>query len=115
MNAACVRLGRPMVECAMFELTGMVTTFLPGRTGCLRCLCPEPPVTWRRRFPVFGAVSGAVGCLGAMEAIKILTGIGEPLAGRLLQFDLRQAAFRTVQVKRDPDCADCGRPAMAQR
>lgn len=109
MNAACVTLGRPMVECAMFELTAMVTTFLPGRTGCLRCLCPEPPATWRRRFPVFGAVSGTVGCLGAMETIKVLTGLGEPLAGRLLQFDLRNTTFRTVQLKRDPDCIDCRR------
>lgn len=114
MNRAAQRLGRPMVECAMYELTAHVTTFLPGQTPCLRCLCPEAPSTWQRRFPVFGAVSGTVGCLGAMEAIKVLSGLGEPLAGRLLHLDLRTNCFHTVTIKQDPLCPDCSqRPKEA--
>ena len=58
--------------------------------------------------PVFGAVAGAVGCLAAMEVIKLITGIGEPLAGRLLTFDLRDVRFRTYRVARRADCAVCG-------
>ncbi len=108
MNDACVRLRRPMVECAMFELSAHITTFLPGVTGCLRCLCPEAPRTWKRRFPVFGAVSGTVGCLGAMEAIKVLAGLGQPLANRMIRFDLRETSFRETPVKRDPNCLVCG-------
>jgi molybdopterin/thiamine biosynthesis adenylyltransferase len=79
MNDACVRLAKPMVECAMYETEAHITSFKPGKTGCLRCLYPEKPDDWQRRFPVIGAVSGAVGCLGAMEAIKIIAGLGEPL------------------------------------
>jgi molybdopterin-synthase adenylyltransferase len=108
LNEQCVRQGRPMVDCAMYELTGQLTTILPGRTACLACRVPEPPATWRRQFPVFGAVSGTVGCLGAMEAIKLITGIGEPLADRLLTFDLRDVRFRTLKTARRPDCEVCG-------
>ncbi|MGH9176615.1 MAG: HesA/MoeB/ThiF family protein, partial [Vicinamibacterales bacterium] len=93
MNREAVRQGKPLVECAMYELEAQLTTVLPGRTPCLACLHPAEPPAWQRKFPVFGAVSGAVGCLGAMEAIKVLAGLGEPLAGRLLTFDLRDMTF----------------------
>ena len=76
MNREAVRQRKPMVECAVYELEGQVTTIIPGHTPCLACLCPEPPANWRRQFPVFGAVAGVVGCLGAMEVIKLLTGLG---------------------------------------
>ena len=89
MNDACMRFVKPMVECAMFETEAYITSFAPGKTACLRCLYPEKPDDWKRRFPVIGAVSGMVGCLGAMEAIKILTGLGDPLYNRLLNCDLR--------------------------
>ena len=108
LNELCVRQGKPMVDCAMYELTGQLTTIVPGQTACPACRVPEPSTTWQRQFPVFGAVAGAVGCLGAMEAIKLLTGIGEPLADRLLTFDLREIAFRTVQLKRRAGCTVCG-------
>jgi molybdopterin-synthase adenylyltransferase len=108
LNEQCVRQGKPMVDCAMYELTGQLTTIVPGQTACLACRVPEPPPTWQRQFPVFGAVAGAVGCLGAMEAIKLITGIGEPLADRLLTFDLREVAFRTVKLKRRAGCTVCG-------
>jgi len=108
MNREAVRQNKPMIECAMYELEARVTSILPGRTPCLRCLHPHPPTQWQRRFPVFGAVSGAAGCLGAMEAIKILTGLGEPLFGVLLVCDLRDMIFKKIRVQRDPACQTCG-------
>ena len=108
MNDACVRLAKPMVECAMYETEAQITSFAPGQTGCLRCLYPEAPDDWRRRFPVIGAVSGAVGCLGAMEVIKIVAGLGEPLYNRLLTCDLRATSFNTVRLRPRPDCPVCG-------
>jgi len=108
LNEQCVRQGKPMVDAAMYELTGQLTTVLPGKTACLACRVPERPPDWKREFPVFGAVAGAVGCLAAMEVIQLVTGIGEPLAGRLLTFDLRDVQFRTYRVARRPDCAVCG-------
>jgi molybdopterin-synthase adenylyltransferase len=108
MNAECFRQGKPMVDCAMYELTGQVTTIHPGRTACLACRVAEPPATWKRQFPVFGAVSGAVGCLGAIEAIKVITGVGEPLFDRLLTFDLRDMRFRVVRIDRRAGCPTCG-------
>jgi molybdopterin-synthase adenylyltransferase len=109
MNREAVRQGKPMVECAMYELHAQITTIVPGRTPCLACLYPEAPPDWRRQFPVFGAVSGMVGCLGAMEAIKVLTGLGDPLLGELLTCDLRTMSFRKLNTKRRPDCLVCGR------
>ena len=107
LNREAVMQGKPMVECAMYELEAQITTIIPGRTPCLACVCPEPPPTWKRRFPVFGAVAGTVGCLGAMEVIKVVTGLGEPLLGHLLTYDLRSMSFRTVSLRRDPRCPVC--------
>ncbi len=108
MNSEAVAQGKPLVECAMYELQAQITTILPGKTPCLACLYPEPPPAWKRRFPVFGAVSGVVGCLGAMEAIKVLSGLGEPLAGRMLTMDMRDMQFRSMTIKRRKDCLVCG-------
>ena len=108
MNAAAFRAGKPMVECAMHTLTAQVTTFLPGKTGCLACYVPEPPTTWTRQFRVFGAVSGSVACLGAMEVIKWATGIGTLLTGEMLTMDLQSMNFRKVQLPRRNDCEICG-------
>lgn len=108
MNDACVRLAKPMVECAMYETEAHITSFKPGKTGCLRCLYPEKPDDWQRRFPVIGAVSGTVGCLGAMEAIKIIVGLGEPLFNRLLTCDLRAMSFNSVRLRPSVDCIVCG-------
>jgi bacteriocin biosynthesis cyclodehydratase domain-containing protein len=93
----------------MYELEAQLTTIVPGRTPCLACLVPAEPPAWRRDFPVFGAVAGAVGSLGALEAIKVLAGFGEPLLGRLLLCDLRSMAFRRLAVHRRPGCPVCGR------
>lgn len=107
LNREAVRQGKPLVECAMYALEVQVTTVLPGRTPCLRCLYPEEPPGWKRRFPVFGAAAGVAGTLGAMEAIKVLSGLGEPLAGHLLVGDLRSMEFRTIRLRRDPSCPEC--------
>jgi molybdopterin/thiamine biosynthesis adenylyltransferase len=108
LNREAVRRDIPLVDCAMYELEAQVTTVLPGRSPCLACLYPEPPPVWRRQFPVFGAVAGVAGSLGAMEAIKVLgKGLGEPLAGTMLLCDLRDMTFRKVSLRRRANCAVC--------
>ena len=96
MNAVAVRLGKPLVDCAMYEMQAQLTTVIPGQTPCLACLYPAEPPHWKREFPVFGAVAGAVGCLGAMEVIKVLAGLGQPLAGQMLLADLGEMSFQKV-------------------
>jgi len=108
MNREAFKQGKPLVECSMFEMEAHITSFKPGSTGCLHCLYPEKPDYWQRRFPVFGAVSGMVGCLGAMEAIKIIAGLGEPLFGRLLTCDLKSMKFHQVHLRPSPNCPVCG-------
>jgi molybdopterin/thiamine biosynthesis adenylyltransferase len=70
-------------------------------------LYPAVPPAWQRHFPVFGAVAGAVGCLGAVEAIKLLAGLGEPLLGHMLVADLRAMEFRKVRLQRRAGCVVC--------
>lgn len=108
VNAAAVRYRRPLVDCAMYDFEGQVTTILPGETPCLACLCPEKPAAWKREFPVLGAVSGVVATIGAVEVAKLVCGFGEPLASRLLLVDLRSTTFREVEIARRPDCPTCG-------
>lgn len=107
MNREAFAQGKPIIECSMFEMEAHITSFKPGLTGCLQCLYPEKPDYWQRRFPVFGAVSGMVGCLGAMEVIKIIVELGEPLFGRLLTCDLKSMKFRQVRIRPVPDCPVC--------
>jgi molybdopterin-synthase adenylyltransferase len=108
LNRAAMQQGKPLVDCAMFDTLVQLTTIVPGRTACLACLYPEPPAAWKRRFPVFGAVAGTVGCMGAMEVIKLVAGFGETLAGAMLVGDLRDMTFRRVKLReRDPQCPVC--------
>lgn len=113
MNQEAVAQGKPLVECAMYDMECQITTILPGTTPCLRCLYPENPPAWRREFPVFGAVAGTVGCLGAMEAIKVLAGLGEPLYGKMVSIDLRSMIFRNITLQRRADCAVCAGPRQS--
>jgi molybdopterin/thiamine biosynthesis adenylyltransferase len=108
LNREAVQQRKPMVECAVYEMEARITTIVPGQTPCLACICPQPPSDWQRKFPVFGAVSGLVGCLGAMEVIKLVAGLGEPLFDRMLTCDLRGMSFRTLSIHRDPGCRVCG-------
>ena len=108
MNRQAVEQGKPIVECAMYDLEATITSIVPGRTPCLACVTPTKPPAWKREFPVFGAVSGTVGCMGAMEAIKLIAELGEPLLGRMLRFDLRDMSFQSFKIHRNPDCGVCG-------
>ena len=108
MNEQAVLQGKPMIECAMYDLEASLTTIVPGQTACLACLTPSPPPSWRREFPVFGAVSGTVGCMAAMEAIKVIAGFGQPLLGTLLTMDLRNMHFKRRSIHRNPECSICG-------
>ena len=108
LNREVVRQNKPLVDCAMYDLEAQITTIVPGKTPCLACLYPTEPPAWKRQFPVFGAVAGTIGSLAAMEAIKVLAGFGESLAGRLLIGNLRDMTFRTVRLTRNPACAVCG-------
>ena len=108
MNRQAVLQNKPLVECAMYELEAHITTVIPSKSPCLQCIWPENPPTWKRQFPVFGAVSGTVACMGAMEAIKLIGGIGDPLSGRLVRMDLRDMEFQTMKVSRRPECEICG-------
>ena len=108
MNAEAVAQRKPIVECAMYDLEATITSITPGQTPCLACLTPEPPPAWTRQFPVFGAVSGTVGCMGAMEAIKIIAGFGKPLLGKMVRIDLRDMTFDIFNLARNPNCAVCG-------
>jgi molybdopterin-synthase adenylyltransferase len=108
LNRAAVEQNKPMVECAVYELEAHLTTIFPGESPCLRCIYPEQSTTWTRRFPVFGAVSGSLGGMAALEAIKVLGGFGSPLKGRLLTYDMRDFTFRTLRIRRNVGCSACG-------
>ena len=120
LNDACVKLGKPLVYGAVQRFTGQASVFdagrQRGRCPCYRCLFPQPPPPQFApscdEAGVFGVLPGIVGLLQATEAIKLLLGIGQPLAGRLLQFDALAMQFRQTRLAPDPDCPVCapGRP-----
>ncbi|MCA8996885.1 MAG: HesA/MoeB/ThiF family protein [Planctomycetaceae bacterium] len=107
MNSACVRQLKPLIECAMYDFDAQLTTILPLKTACLACIYPEEPPHWKREFPVFGAVSGTVASMAALEAIKLITGIGEPTAGEMLHMNLRTMRFRRFPLTPRNDCPVC--------
>ena len=111
LNRAAVEQNKPLVDCAMYELEGQLTTVLPGRGPCLACLYPTEPPAWKRQFPVFSAVAGTIASLGALEVIKVLAGLGEPLLGKLLICDLADMSFRNVQLRCNDTCPVCSRPS----
>ena len=107
MNREAVRQNKPMVECAMFEMQAQITTIKPRESACLSCIYPQFPEEWKRQFPVFGAVSGSLGCIAAMEAIKVISGLGQPLYDKLLTYDLRDVSFMKANIKRNENCEIC--------
>ena len=109
MNEAAIHQRKPLIECAMYDLEAHLFNVIPDETACVRCLFPETPSKWKREFPVFGAVSGTVGCMGAMEAIKLIAGFGEPLNGQIVTIDLRSMQFRKLTIQRNPNCPACNR------
>ena len=93
----------------MNGMEGYLFNVVPQESSCLQCVYPEDDPSWEELgFPVLGAVSGMLGCLMAIEAIKLLTGFGRPLASEMLLFNTRDMDFRKVRIPRDPHCAVCG-------
>jgi len=112
INDACALLGKPDVYGSIFRFEGQASVFWVGHGPCYRCLFPEPPapgvVPDCAEGGVLGVLPGIVGSLQAMEAVKLLLGIGEPLLGRLLLYDALAQQTRTLRLQRDPSCALCG-------
>lgn len=111
VNDACVLLGKPLVHGSIFRFEGLCTLFAPGR-GCYRCLFASPPppgtVPSCAEAGVLGVLPGIIGSLQAVEAIKWILRIGEPLVNRLLLFDALAMEFREVKIGRNPGCPICG-------
>ena len=108
LNRECVRQNKPLIDSAMFNLEGHVVTIVPGESACLACLYPEIPPNWKRRFPVIGAVSALTANVGAMEGIKLLTGLGTANVNKMIYFDTSTMRFQHIALKRNPDCPVCG-------
>jgi molybdopterin/thiamine biosynthesis adenylyltransferase/rhodanese-related sulfurtransferase len=111
-NDACVMLGRPNVHGSIFRFEGQATVFDARRGPCYRCLYPEPPppgaVPSCAEGGVLGVLPGIVALIQATETIKLLTGLGESLVGRLLQFDALEMRFQEFRLHKDPACPVCG-------
>lgn len=112
-NDAAYFAHKPLVYGSVFKFEGQVTVFDPAHGGpCYRCLFPEPPVAGSvpgcGEAGVLGALCGVIGSLQALEALKLITGIGEPLRGRLLTYNALTQAFHTLNLPRDPHCPLCG-------
>ena len=111
VNDACVLLGRPLVSAAIHRFEGQVMTYVPGRGPCYRCLFPQAAdgmVANCAEAGVLGVLPGVLGTLQATEAIKLITGVGTPLVGRLLTYDALELRFQEFRVERRRDCAVCG-------
>jgi adenylyltransferase/sulfurtransferase len=119
VNDACQFLKKPLVDASIFMFEGQATVYQPadpahGIEGgpCYRCLYPDPPppgeVPSCAEAGVLGVLPGIVGSIQAIEAIKVILGIGEPLVGKLLMIDTLDMSFRTLKIRRNPDCPVCG-------
>ena len=116
VNDACVLLKKPLVDASILRFEGQATVFLPGQ-GCYRCLYPEPPppgmVPNCAQAGIIGALAGHMGTLQAVEAVKIILGVGKPLTGKMVLYDALQGEYRTVRWRKDPNCPICGeRPVI---
>lgn len=107
LNKACVKEKIPFVHAGVYALYGQITTILPGKGPCLQCILPKIPPE-EEKFPVLGATVGTLGLLEALETIKIITGLGEPLVGRMLHFDGETMSFQEIKVERRRSCPVCG-------
>jgi adenylyltransferase/sulfurtransferase len=118
VNDACVILGKPNVYGSIYRFEGQASVFATADGPCYRCLFPEPPppglVPSCAEGGVLGVLPGLVGTIQATETIKLILGIGESLAGRLLLIDTLGASFRTVKLRRDPHCPACGTRTITQ-
>jgi adenylyltransferase/sulfurtransferase len=112
VNDACVLLGKPNVYGSIFRFEGQASVFYARQGPCYRCLYPEPPppglVPSCAEGGVLGVLPGIVGCLQAMETVKLIIGQGQTLIGRLLLFDALGMKFRELKLRKNPDCPVCG-------
>jgi len=117
-NDACVLLGKPNVYGSIFQFDGQASVFATANGPCYRCLYPEPPpagtVPNCAVGGVFGVLPGLIGTIQATETLKLILGLGETLAGRLLMIDARSMEFRSVRISRDPACPACGTRTITQ-
>ncbi len=111
-NDACVLLGKPNAYGSIFRFEGQASVFSTKDGPCYRCLYPEPPppglVPSCAEGGVLGVLPGVIGVIQATEAIKLITGIGEPLIGRFLIYDALRMKFRELKLRKDADCPVCG-------
>jgi molybdopterin/thiamine biosynthesis adenylyltransferase/rhodanese-related sulfurtransferase len=119
LNDAAVAAGIPVVHASVFRFEGQLTVFDPANGPCYRCLYPTPPppelAPGCSVAGVLGVVPGIMGLLQANEVLKVLLGIGETLAGRLLLFDALDASFTELKLRKDPDCPVCSEKAIEAR
>jgi len=113
VNDACVLLGKPYVWGSIYRFDGQASVFWADNGPCYRCLYPEPPppgmVPSCAEGGVLGVLCASIGSIQATEAIKLLTGIGESLIGRLMIYDALEMSYRTVKIRKDPECPICGK------
>ncbi len=111
VNDASLKLKIPVVHGSIFRFEGQATVFSPYDGPCYRCMIPEPPPAELApscsEAGVLGVLCGIVGSIQAMEAVKLLLGLGDPLIGRLMAYDSLEQTFRTFKVQRDPNCPTC--------
>ena len=119
LNDAAVAKSIPVIHASVFRFEGQLTTFIPYEGPCYRCLYPTPPppelAPGCSVAGVLGVVPGIMGMLQANEALKVLLGIGDTLAGRLLLFDALDTTFTELKLRRDPACPVCSTEAVAAR
>ncbi|NBV90117.1 MAG: adenylyltransferase/sulfurtransferase MoeZ [Actinobacteria bacterium] len=112
VNDACVLLGKPYVWGSIYRFDGQASVFWSEHGPCYRCLYPEPPppgmVPSCAEGGVLGVLCAAIGSIQVTEAIKVLTGIGEPLIGSLMVYDALEMTYRKIKMRKDPNCAICG-------
>ena len=113
VNDACVLLGKPYVWGSIYRFDGQASVFWAEHGPCYRCLYPEPPppgmVPSCAEGGVLGVLCASIGSIQVNEAIKLLTGIGEPLVGRLMVYDALEMSYHDIKVRKDPECAICGK------
>ena len=113
VNDACVLLGKPYVWGSIYRFDGQASVFWAENGPCYRCLYPEPPppgmVPSCAEGGVLGVLCASIGSIQVNEAIKLITGIGEPLVGRLMVYDALEMNYRTLNMKKDPECPICGK------
>jgi molybdopterin/thiamine biosynthesis adenylyltransferase len=114
LNQACVERVIPMVEAAMNGMEGYLFNVIPQVASCVHCVYPEDDPSWEELgFPVLGAVSGMLGCMMSLEAIKLLTGYGKPLLSQMLVFNTIDMEFRKVNIPKNDQCEVCGDRTVA--